>query len=215
MGQKINPIAFRLGKFYTWDSRWFSTSDKRYRDTLLQDFILRKELAKRLKVAGLTKVEIERSINKLNLTLHVTRPGLVIGRGGTGLDDLKKYIVEKILGIKKDDKNTQKVDLKIEAVKEPNLNAQFVAQMIADQLGKRMMAKRVMNQAIEKIMSSGAKGARVQLGGRINGAEISRIEHVQKGVLPLTTMREKIDYAQVHAPTRSGYIGVKVWICLS
>ena len=166
-------------------------------------------------MAGLTKVEIERSINKLNLTLHVTRPGLVIGRGGTGLDDLKKYIVEKILGIKKDDKNTQKVDLKIEAVKEPNLNAQFVAQMIADQLGKRMMAKRVMNQAIEKIMSSGAKGARVQLGGRINGAEISRIEHVQKGVLPLTTMREKIDYAQVHAPTRSGYIGVKVWICLS
>ncbi|OGG07307.1 30S ribosomal protein S3 [Candidatus Gottesmanbacteria bacterium RIFCSPHIGHO2_01_FULL_42_12] len=215
MGQKINPIAFRLGKFYTWDSRWFSTNDKRYRETLLEDVNIRKELAKRLKVAGLTKVEIERSINKLNLTLHVTRPGLVIGRGGTGLEDLKKYIVEKILKIKKDEKNTQKIDLKIEAVKEPNLNAQFMAQTIADQLGKRMMAKRVMNQAIEKIMASGAKGARVQLGGRINGAEISRIEHVQKGVLPLTTLREKIEYAQVHAPTRSGYIGVKVWVCLS
>ncbi len=215
MGQKINPIAFRLGKFYTWDSRWFSTNDKRYRETVLEDVNIRKELAKRLKVAGLTKVEIERSINKLNLTLHVTRPGLVIGRGGTGLEDLKKYIVEKILKIKKDEKNTQKIDLKIEAVKEPNLNAQFMAQTIADQLGKRMMAKRVMNQAIEKIMASGAKGARVQLGGRINGAEISRIEHVQKGVLPLTTLREKIEYAQVHAPTRSGYIGVKVWVCLS
>src|SRR3989344_6803027 len=168
MGQKINPIAFRLGKFYTWDSRWFSTNDKRYRETLLEDVNIRKELAKRLKVAGLTKVEIERSINKLNLTLHVTRPGLVIGRGGTGLEDLKKYIVEKILKIKKDEKNTQKIDLKIEAVKEPNLNAQFMAQTIADQLGKRMMAKRVMNQAIEKIMASGAKGARVQLGGRNN-----------------------------------------------
>jgi small subunit ribosomal protein S3 len=215
MGQKINPVAFRLGKFYTWNSRWFSVGRKKYQDTLLEDFKIRKELGKRLKSAGLTKIEIERSINKLSLLLHVTRPGMVIGRGGTGLDDLKKYIVDRILMIKKGDKNTLKVDLKIEAVKEPNLSAQFVAQMIADQLGKRMMAKRVMNQAMEKMMAAGAKGARVQLGGRINGAEISRVEHLQKGVLPLTTMREKIDYAQIHAPTRSGYIGVKVWICLS
>ena len=188
---------------------------KRYQNTLLEDFKIRKDLNAKLKIAGLTKVEIERSINKLNLTLHVTRPGLVIGRGGTGLEDLKKYIITKILTVKGDEKNALKVDLKIEAVKEPNLNAQFMAQTIAEQLGKRMMAKRVMNQAIEKIMASGARGVRVQLGGRINGAEISRIEHLQKGVLPLTTMREKIDYAQVHAPTRSGYIGVKVWICLS
>jgi small subunit ribosomal protein S3 len=215
MGQKIHPIAFRLGKFYSWDSRWFSVDKKRYRETLLEDFRIRQELSKKLKPAGLTKVEIERSINKLSLILHVTRPGLVIGRGGTGLEDLKKYLVEKVLKVKKGEKNVQKVDLKIEAVKEPNLNAQFMAQMIADQLGKRMLARRVMNQAIDKIMAAGAKGARIQLGGRINGAEISRVEHLQKGVLPLTTMREKIDYAQVHAPTRSGYIGVKVWICQS
>ncbi len=215
MGQKIHPIAFRLGKFYTWDSRWFSVGGKRYQNMLLEDFKIRKDLGKKLKIAGLTKVEIERSINKLNIVLHVTRPGLVIGRGGTGLEDLKKYIMTKLLNIKGDEKNALKVDLKIEAVKEPNLNAQFMAQTIAEQLGKRMMAKRVMNQAIEKIMASGAKGARVQLGGRVNGAEISRIEHIQKGILPLTTMRAKIDYAQVHAPTRSGYIGVKVWICLS
>lgn len=182
---------------------------------LLDDFKIRKDLGKKLKIAGLTKIEIERSINKLNIVLHVTRPGLVIGRGGTGLEDLKKYIMTKLLNIKGDEKNALKVDLKIEAVKEPNLNAQFMAQTIAEQLGKRMMAKRVMNQAMEKIMASGAKGARIQLGGRVNGAEISRIEHIQKGILPLTTMRANIDYAQVHAPTRSGYIGVKVWICLS
>jgi small subunit ribosomal protein S3 len=159
------------------------------------------------------RVEIERSINKLSVIVYVARPGIVIGRGGSGMEDLKKYVVDKILKIKPDDKNAPKVDVKVEAVKEPNLDAYLVATNIADQLAKRLPSKRIMKQTVEKVMSAGAKGVRVRLGGRINGAEIARIEHVQEGIIPLSSMKEKIDFAAVPAYTRSGYIGVKVWIC--
>ncbi len=213
MGNKIHPIAFRLGPVYTWTSRWFS-AQKNYKALVLEDAKLRKALIVKLKPAGVSRIEIERSINKVTIIAHVSRPGVVIGRGGSGSDDLKKYIVDKLLKIKATDKNAPKVELKVEPVKEPNLDAYLVATSIADQLGKRLPSKRVMKQTIEKVMGSGARGVRIRLGGRINGAEIARVEHNQQGIIPLSSVREKIDFAAVPAYTRSGYIGVKVWICL-
>lgn len=213
MGNKIHPIAFRLGPVYTWTSRWF-TSPKNYQNLVLEDAKLRKELMAKLKPAGIARIEIERSINRITIIAYVSRPGVVIGRGGSGSEDLKKYIVEKILKIKASDKNAPKVDLKVEPVKEPNLDAYLVATSIADQLAKRLPSKRVVKQAVEKVMTAGARGVRIRLGGRINGAEIARVEHSQQGIIPLSSVKERIDFATVPAYTRSGYIGVKVWICL-
>lgn len=204
MGNKIHPIGFRLGPVYTWTSRWFARGP-RYANLLLEDVKIRRKLMSKFRMAGVARVEIERSINKVNVTLFVSRPGVVIGRGGTGLEDLKKFLQK--------DFGESKLDLKVEAVKEPNLDAHLVGTNIADQLLKRLPAKRVLKQAIEKVMAAGAKGVRIRLGGRINGAEIARVEHSQAGVLPFSSIKEKIDFATVPVRTRSGYIGVKVWIC--
>lgn len=216
MGQKINPKGFRLGVTSTWSSRWFA-DDKRYSMLLLEDVKLRRELYKRLKSSGLAMVEIERSINKIKITVHVSRPGVVIGRGGSGLEEVKKFIAaflirEGSLGNKLETAKT-KIDLAVEPVKEPNLSAYLVATNIADQLAKRLPHKRVSNQAIDRVMSAGAKGVRVALAGRIAGAEIARREKYQAGTIPLSTIREDIDFAAVPSLTKSGYIGVKVWIC--
>ncbi len=213
MGNKIHPIAFRLGPVYTWTSRWFA-SGKRYSDLLASDVKIRRDLTAKFKPAGIARVEIERSINRIGLTLYVSRPGVVIGRGGTGMEDLKKYITKNLLKIKEGDKNAPKVDVKVEPIKEPNLDAYLVAVNVADSLLRRMPAKRVMKQAVEKIMAAGAKGAKIRLGGRINGAEIARVEHIQQGILPLSSIKERIDFAIYPAHTRSGYVGIKVWICL-
>ncbi len=209
MGQKVNPKSFRIGNVFTWDSRWFADK-RRYKHLLLEDVLLRRELIKRLAKAGLAKIEIERSINRIDITIHVTRPGVVIGRAGSGLEDLKKF-VNQFLRQKQQSRNL-KVDLKVEPVKEPNLNATVIANNIAEQLAKRLPYKRVVNQAIERVMSAGAKGVRIMLSGRIAGAEISRREKYQKGTVPLSTIREEIDYAETPSLTKSGYIGVKVWI---
>lgn len=214
MGNKIHPIGFRLGPIYTWTSRWFA-DQKRYKGLLLEDVKLRRALMLRLKSAGVARVEIERSINRIGITLYVARPGVVIGRGGTGTEDLRKYVETNLLKIKADDKNAPKLDIRVEQVKEPNLDAQLVATSIADQLAKRLPSKRVMKQTVERVMTAGAKGVRIRLGGRINGAEIARVEHQQQGVIPLSSIKEKIDFAAVPAYTRSGYIGIKVWICLA
>lgn len=211
MGQKINPIGFRIGSLYSWNSRWFSDK-KGYKKFLLEDFKLRQLLMKRLKPAGITRVEIERSINKTDIIIFVAKPGLVIGRGGTGMEDLKKFVLGT-LNIKTGDKNAAKVDIKVEPIKEPYLDAYLVAVNIADQLAKRLPAKRVMNQALDRVLQAGAKGVRIILSGRIGGAEIARREKVQSGMIPLTTLREKIDFAKFPALTKSGYVGVKVWIC--
>ena len=217
MGQKIHPMGFRLGVINTWDSRWFAPN-RDYKKFVLEDSYLRKILFERLKPSGLTKVEIERSINTINIILNVVRPGVVIGRGGQGMEDLKKFVMQKILESRKkrnllDKKNTVKVDLKVEPVKEPNLNAHFVAFQIAEQLSKRLPHKRVVNYALEKITNSGAKGAKIILSGRIAGAEIARRETYKTGSIPLSTLREHIDFASVPSLTKSGYIGIKVWIC--
>ncbi|KKU95901.1 30S ribosomal protein S3 [Candidatus Gottesmanbacteria bacterium RIFCSPLOWO2_01_FULL_48_11] len=214
MGQKINPKGFRIGPVFGWESRWFA-DDRRYKEFFMVDVKLREVLFEKLKNAGLAQVEIERSINKIKVTLHVARPGVVIGRGGSGLEDLKKSIEKFMTSIdkKKDLQGRLKLDVAVEPVKEPNLNAYLVATTVADQLAKRLPAKRVGNQAIERVMGAGAKGVKILLAGRIAGAEIARRERFQAGTVPLSTIREEVDFAAVPSLTRSGYIGVKVWIC--
>lgn len=223
MGQKIHPKGLRLGPVFTWGSRWFA-DDKRYKDLLLEDAILRKFLNTRLKTAGLEAAEIERSINKTRITLRVSRPGMVIGRGGAGLEELKKAI-EKFLAAHRrartlmqgkrlvKETGKSKLEISVEPVKDPNLSAFLVASNIADQLARRMPTKRVCNMTIERVMNSGAKGVKIALAGRINGAEIARREKFSAGTVPLSTIRELVDFAAVPSLTKSGYIGVKVWIC--
>ncbi len=208
MGQKINPKAFRLGNLYTWDSRWF-VGKKSYKTFVLEDLKLRKALTEKLKISGISLIEIERSINKVDIILHVSRPGMVIGRAGSGLEEIKKF-VEKLVA------NTAgkvKTEVKVEPIKEPNLDAYLVAVNVADQLIKRLPQRRIVSQTLEKVMGAGAKGVKVILAGRINGAEISRRETYKTGTIPLSTLREEIDFARYAAKTRSGYVGVKVWIC--
>lgn len=217
MGQKINPKGFRLGPLYTWNSRWFADR-KQYKEFLIADIKLRRALQDRLKSAGLAQTDIDRSINKIKITLHVSKPGIVIGRGGSGLEDLKKFIEKLLLGslIKKNqivEKNKLKIELAVEPIKEPNLNAYLMASTVADQIARRIPHKRACLQAIDRSMSSGARGVRIALAGRIGGAEIARREKYQQGTIPLSTIREEVDYAEVPSLTKSGYVGVKVWVC--
>lgn len=211
MGQKVNPEIFRLGKIYDWQSHWFSR--KNYKETLLEDFKLRKALMEKLRIAGVSRIEIDRSINSLKITAFVSRPGIVIGRAGTGLEELKKFLLEREAhSLAKNGKNAPKIDIRVEPIKEPNLDAYLVARNISDQLVKRLPYKRILAQAAERVMVAGAKGVRIVLSGRIAGAEISRREKIQLGTVPLSTIREKIDFRSVPALTKKGYVGVKVWI---
>ncbi|MBI4078931.1 MAG: 30S ribosomal protein S3 [Candidatus Levybacteria bacterium] len=210
MGQKVNPQLLRLGPVYNWDSRWFAK--KRYKDILLEDYHIRKALLARLRLAGISRVEIERSINSIKITAYVSRPGIVIGRAGSGLEELKKFLIIVMDQFQKNVKQKPKVDIRVEPVKEPNLDAYLVAKNIADQLVRRLPYKRILAQASEKVMTSGAKGVRILLSGRIAGAEIGRREKIQKGTVPLSTIREHIQFASVAALTKKGYIGIKVWI---
>ncbi len=209
MGQKINPNLLRLGPVYNWHSRWFD--DKRYKDLVLEDYKLRNVLMDKLGMAGISDIEIERSINNINLIIYVSRPGMVIGRAGTGLEDLRKYLVG-IIGKGKNSKNVPKLDIRVEPIKDANLDAFLIAKNISDQLMRRMPHKRLMTQSVERVMTAGAKGVRIILAGRINGAEIARREKMQKGTVPLSTIREHITFASVPSLTKKGYIGVKVWI---
>lgn len=209
MGQKVNPKLIRLGPVFNWSSRWYS--DKGYKDILIEDFELRKALMNKLGPAGISTIDIERSINNIKLTVYVMRPGMVIGKAGTGMEELKKFLLS-ILRKRQNGKNAPKLDIRIEPIKEPNLDAYLVAKNISDQLVKRLPHKKVMTQAVSKVMSSGAKGVRIVLSGRIGGAEIGRREKIQQGKVPLSTIRENINFASVPALTKKGYIGVKVWI---
>jgi small subunit ribosomal protein S3 len=223
MGQKIHPKGFRVGTVFTWASRWFADK-RRYKELVYEDAMLRRALFAKLKTAGLAEIVIERSINKIKVTLFVSRPGVVIGRGGSGLEELKKFIekhriTHQIPTFPYDEKKgsqdsgRMKVELAVEPVKEPNLNAYLVAQTISDQLARRMPHKRICNQMVDRVMSAGARGVRIILAGRIAGAEIARREKFQSGTVPLSTIREEVDFAAVPSLTKSGYIGVKVWIC--
>lgn len=208
MGQKVNPNIFRLGVLHTWKSRWFADK-KNYSKLLLEDIELRKILMERLKPAGISQVIIERSIKKIDVTLYVARPGVAIGRGGEELNKIKKIIE----GFFKKRKESLKIEVKIEPVKEPNLEPLLVAQNIGEQLVRRIPHKRVVNQAMERVMSAKAKGVKIVLSGRIAGAEIGRTEKYTRGTIPLSTIREDVVFAKYPALTKSGYVGVKVWIC--
>lgn len=210
MGQKVNPHGFRLGKLYSWNSRWFAQG-RDYQKFLLEDIKLRKFLMERLQLAGVVKIEIERSINTVKVIIHVSRPGVVIGRGGSGLETLKGLIAKK-LNIQLKDKKGAKLSLEVREVKNPDLSARLVCQRLIYQLIKRYPHRRAVNQAIEKVMAVGAKGVKIVLAGRIAGAEISRTEKYSQGKIPLQTLRADIDYAESPALTKLGYIGVKVWI---
>lgn len=212
MGHKVNPKVFRLGPVYNWSSRWFASLSQ-YREYIGQDLLIRENLMKKLKPAGIAQIDIERSINKIDITLFVAKPGIAIGRGGSGLEEIKVYISKLIKNSSKDSSKL-KFELKVEPVKNINLNAYLVASLIADQLVRRMPHKSICNQAMIRVLSAGAKGIKILLSGRIAGAEISRRERFQTGTVPLSTIREKIDFAAVPALTKSGYIGVKVWICV-
>lgn len=207
MGQKVHPVGFRLGYVATWKSRWFASDNRKYKENLMQDIKIREILMKKLKPAGIAEVQIERSINKLKVLIFVARPGVLIGRGGTGLTELKKFLIKE-LRIK--DENA--LEIAPQDVRSADLSAYLVAQNIAEQLARRFPAQRVMNQTIERVMRAGAKGVRVVLSGRIGGAEIARREHKSLGVMPLHTLRENIDFTSFPALTKSGYVGVKVWI---
>jgi small subunit ribosomal protein S3 len=209
MGQKVNPHALRLKTVFDWNSRWFN--ERQYKETVLEDFKLRKILLEKLKTAGISAVEIERSINNLKVIIYVARPGIVIGRAGSGLEELKK-IINGFFVKTHTKKNMPKLDIRVEPIKEPNLDAFLVAKNIAEQLEKRLPFKRILNQQAERVMGAGAKGVRILLAGRIAGAEIGRREKIQVGTVPLSTIRERIDYASVPSLTKKGYIGVKVWI---
>jgi small subunit ribosomal protein S3 len=210
MGQKINPVGLRTGTFVPWKSRWFS--DKLFKDYLVEDIKIRKALMEKLKLAGIVSVEVERLPKSMVIIMTVSRPGVVIGRGGTGIEDVKKYVLEIINKVRKVKVKDLKIDLRVNEVKNPELSAHLVAGRIASELERRMPHRRVVTKAMERVMASGAKGIKIVLGGRIGGAEISRVEKFQEGSVPTQTLRETIDYAQVPALLKRGYVGIKVWI---
>lgn len=209
MGQKVHPTGLRLGILYDWSSRWFA-SDKEYRTILYEDILLRRALLEKLRAAGVNRVDIERSINRVDVTVWVARAGLVIGRGGTGLEELKKFIISKVKVA-----DPKMVNVRVQNVEKPDLSAYLLANFAAEQLDKRMPSRRVMNQVTERALRSGAKGVRIVLSGRIAGAEIARTEKRQQGSIPLHTIRSDIDFARIAVRAKSGMIGVKVWVCRS
>lgn len=206
MGQKINPVGFRLGIGASWQSRWFASNGK-YSQFLAEDIKIRELLMKKLKPAGIGSVEIERSSSKLKIIIYVSRPGVLIGRGGAGLTELKKFIMQELKV-----KNESNLEIAPMELKSADLSAYLVAQSVSESLVKRLPARRILNQAIERVMRAGAKGVRVVISGRIGGAEIARREWKAAGAMPLHTLRADIDFALTPALTKSGYVGVKVWI---
>lgn len=204
MGQKVSPIGFRLGVNRGWASRWFGGA--RYPRYLKDDLAIREFLQKRLKNMGVDSVQVDRGNNAIRVTISTARPGLIIGRGGTGIQDLQIRLIRLLGG---------KVPLQMEVVevKTPDASAAVIAEFMVDQIEKRMPYRRVMRMAMTKIMASReAKGAKLELSGRLNGAEIARREHAEEGALPLQTLRANIDFARATAMTTYGTIGVKVWI---
>lgn len=211
MSQKVNPIGFRVGRMIGWKSRWFSDSGV-YKDLLLEDIKIRKELMKKLTAAGIVGVEIERQPKSLVVMVTVSRPGVVIGRGGSGIEELKKFIVSLLKDSKATKVSNIKIDLKVNEVKNSELSAYLVAERIVSDLEKRIPHRRTVTKAMERVMGARAGGIKIVLSGRINGAEIARVEKFHQGSVPTQTLREDIDYAERPALTRRGYVGVKVWI---
>jgi small subunit ribosomal protein S3 len=201
MGRKVHPIGFRLGYIKDWQSKWFA--DRTYTDQLHEDIMLRQAITRELANAGVARVEIERSANKVEVTVYTAKPGIVIGKRGAKVDELKAEL-ERRTG--------KKVKLNIQEIHQPELEAQLVAESIAEQINKRISYKRAMKQAVQRAMRLGAQGVKIKCSGRLGGAEMARIANESDGRVPRHTLRADIDYAQVHAHTTYGRIGVKVWI---
>lgn len=201
MGQKVNPHGLRIGIIKTWDAKWYA--DKDYAKNLHEDIKVRDFLKKKLYASGISRIEIERAANRVKVTIHTAKPGMVIGRGGAGIEDIKKELKRLT------EKN---IDVNIAEVRQPELDATLVAENIAAQLEKRIAFRRAMKQSVTRTMRMGAKGIKVMVGGRLGGAEIARSEHYREGSIPLHTLRADIDYGTAEAHTTYGRIGVKVWI---
>ena len=202
MGQKINPTGLRIGVIKDWESRWYAKKAD-FGDTLVEDYELREYLLETLAPAGVPKVEIERTAKRARINIHVAKPGMVIGRGGAEIEKLKATLEKKI---------GKEVSLNIIEIKNPDVNAQLVAESIASQLERRISFRRALKQAIGRAMKLGAKGIKCQVSGRVGGAEIARSETYKEGTIPLQTIRADIDYGFAEAKTTYGRIGVKVWI---
>lgn len=205
MGQKINPTGLRIGVIKDWESRWYAKKGE-FGDNLVEDTKIREFLLELLAPAGVPKVEIERDPKRVRINIHCAKPGIVIGRGGAEIEKLK----EKVKKMISDD--TKDVYINITEIKQPDLNAQLVAEGIAAQLEKRVSFRRALKQSIGRTMKSGAKGIKTQVSGRVGGAEIARTEQYHEGTIPLQTIRADIDYGFAEAKTTYGRIGVKVWI---
>ena len=201
MGQKVNPNGIRIGIVKDWDAKWYA--DKDFADNLHEDIKIRKYLKDSLGAAGVSKIETERSKNRLKLTIHTAKPGMVIGRGGSGIEQIKE-------GLK--GKTEKTVDINISEIRQPDLDATLVAENIAQQLERRIAFRRAMKQSVGRTMRLGAKGIKVKVSGRLGGAEIARSEAYHEGSIPLHTLRADIDYGTAEARTTYGRIGVKVWI---
>ena len=201
MGQKVNPVGLRIGIIKDWESRWYAGKD--YADLLHEDLRVREYIAKRLKDASVSKVEIERAANRLNVTIHTAKPGMVIGKGGTEVEALRKAL-NSLTG--------KRVHINILEIKRADIDAKLVAENIARQLENRVSFRRAQKQVIQRAMRAGAKGVKTMVSGRLGGADIARSESYSEGTVPLHTLRADIDYATAEADTTFGKLGVKVWI---
>lgn len=202
MGQKINPHGLRIGIIKDWDTKWYANK-KNFSGFLIEDVQIRKYIKNKLYISGISRIEIERAASKIKVNVHTAKPGLVIGKGGAGIEDLRKEI-EKLTG--------KSVLLNITEIKSAEIDAQLVAENIASQLEKRISFRRAMKQSMSRAMKLGAKGIKTAVSGRLGGAEIARREHYHEGTIPLQTLRADIDYGFTEANTTYGKLGVKVWI---
>ena len=201
MGQKVHPHGMRLGIVKTWDAKWFA--DRDFAKNLHEDIKIRRELKKQLMQSSVSRIETERSKNRLKLTIHTAKPGMVIGRGGSGIEDIKNSL-----------KNftDKRLDINISEIRQPDLDATLVAENIAAQLERRIAFRRAMKQSVQRTLKLGAKGIKIMCSGRLGGAEIARSESYREGSIPLHTLRADIDYGFAEANTTYGRIGIKVWI---
>lgn len=205
MGQKVHPKSFRLGVTANWNSKWFSA--RQYPSLLRQDVKIRKFLIGKLPNAGLAGIDVERSLQNLTITIHTSKPGVVIGRGGQGIELLRQGVRRLLMG-----QGKFNVKLNVQEVEKPELSAQIMVGNIAEQIEKRLPFRRVMKSSIEQVMQAGAKGVKIMLAGRLNGAEIARTEALSQGSLPLQTLRAAVEFGRGEAHTTYGKIGIKVWI---
>ncbi|MBO7747540.1 30S ribosomal protein S3 [Paenibacillus lycopersici] len=202
MGQKVNPVGLRIGVIRDWESKWYAGKD--FGDLLMEDVKIREHLKNKLKDAAVSKFEIERAANRVNVTIHTAKPGMVIGKGGSEVENLRSELSKIAKG--------KKVHINISEIKNPELDAVLVAESIAQQLERRISFRRAMKQSIQRTIRAGAKGIKTSVSGRLGGAEIARQEGYSEGTVPLHTLRADIDYGTAEAHTTYGRIGVKVWI---